>query len=497
MRYALRKPVGAGRSGLVSVAALAGLALVPAYGGAQGVRGWVGTTVQSVDLRPLGLDSVPVSEVVVDENGVRTYLGEVVSCPSPSVCTLYGTRDKERTVAATQDVSLTAWGWGLEGLSFTTLLRGRARTGGDLVWPRSDDAFDLILGYAQWERGPFRVRAGRQEIRSGLGFPAFDGALASWRSRRWELSAYAGRSLARGLREPTHDALRPLESFIPDETVQLFGGSARARFSAVSATARYQREVLADRSGLVSERGSVDFVAGLPGARLTGSLDYDFAFEKTGKGRLTLAVPLADGRWMVEATARRYVPYFQLSTIWGFFEPVSYTEAELRGSWSASEVLGLWATAGWRSYGETGATTVFRPLKDDGWRVGTGVRWELADGWSLDGAYRLEWGPGAFLSSGDVGLRYRASDGLSVTFQGTTFQQVEEFRIGDGRAIGGGISADASLSDRMTLSGGLSVLRHRDGGTLTTSPWNQSRAWTALRIAVGEDPGIAQRRGRR
>jgi hypothetical protein len=484
------------RPGLLLPMTLAITTLAPVRAAGQGVRGWVGTTVQAVGLRPLDLDTVPASEVVRDETGALTYQGQPVSCPTSNVCTLYGTKGQATTVAATQDVSLTAWGWGVQGLSFTTLLRGRARAGGDLVWPRSDDAFDVIMAYAQLDRGAFRVRAGRQEVRSGLGFPAFDGAFGSWANRRFEVSAYLGRSLARGLREPANEALRPLESFIPDETVHIIGAAAHARLSAGSATARYQREIYADRSGLVSERGSVDFVSYLRRARVTGSLDYDFGFERVGKGRLTVMMPLRDGRWMVEATARRYVPYFQLSTIWGFFEPVSYSEAELRASWSARSTLALWGSGGWRTYGETNATTVFRPLKDQGWRVGTGVRWELDESWSVDGAYRLEWGPGAFLSSADLGVRYRASDRLALSGHATTFQQVEEFRLGDGRAFGGGFSGDLMLTDRITLAGGASVLRHRDGGTRSTSPWSQSRAWSSLRIAVGADPGLSQRRMR-
>ena len=31
---------------------------------------------------------------------------------------------------------------------------------------------------------------------------------------------------------------------------------------------------------------------------------------------------------------------------------------------------------------------------------------------------------------------------------------------------------------------------------VSLSPWNQSRAWSALRVVVGEDPGLASR-GRR
>ena len=64
---------------------------------------------------------------------------------------------------------------------------------------------------------------------------------------------------------------------------------------------------------------------------------------------------------MVEAAAVRYVPYFSLSTIWGFFEPVSYHEGRLRVSWSGSRSLGVWVAGGVRSYGDTETPVVITP----------------------------------------------------------------------------------------------------------------------------------------
>ena len=145
---------------------------------AQGVRGWVGSTVQMVELRPIGLDTVPIAEVLFTEGGQSLFEGRPAVCITGDVCTVYRTLPKVWAVAATQDLSLTAWGLGLQGLSFSTLMRGRAGLGSDFPWPRADDEFDLMLGYAQLHRGSLRLRLGRQEVRSGLGFPAFDGAWA-------------------------------------------------------------------------------------------------------------------------------------------------------------------------------------------------------------------------------------------------------------------------------------------------------------------------------
>lgn len=461
---------------------------------AQGFRGWVGTTVQVVELRPFGRDTVPRSEVWADSTGATYHGVRPVSCMVSEWCTVYVALPKDQVVAGTQDLSLTAWGFGLEGLSFTTLLRGRAHAGSDLLWPRSDDAFDAMLAYAQLQRGSFRVRAGRQEIRSGLGFPAFDGGSVTYTGTSTQVEAYAGRSLARGLREPVNEALKGIEDYFVDEGVHLFGASARKRLKGAVFTARYQREVFADRSGLVAERGSVDMTTAVPNVRVEASLDYDFALDRVGKSHLTVGFPLEGGRLLLEATARHYVPYFQLSTIWGFFDPVSYSELEVRGSWAPGARLGLWASGARRSYGDPEAQVLLGPLTDTGWKAGAGARWQIARGWTLDGSYRLDWGPGAFLSSGDAALRFSAWERLTLALTGTSFQQIEEFRVGDGRALGGGLSFDLSVTDRTNFAGGASILRHRDGGSVFTSPWDQARAWTSLRVAIGEDPGLANRR---
>ncbi|HSH76127.1 MAG TPA: hypothetical protein VLA09_10630 [Longimicrobiales bacterium] len=443
----------------------------------QGVRGWVGSTVQMVELRPI---EQIAGGCVTDEPCYRA-LGE------------------EQSLAATQDVSLTAWGFGLQGISGTVLLRNRARLGSDRIWPRTDDRFDAILAYAQLVRGGFTVRAGRQEVRSGLGFSSFDGGRLQWHgsSRAISVEAYGGRSLARGLREPLREALRGIESFVPEQGVLLFGGSARGRLRGLSVTARYQREILDDRSGLASERGSLDLSLLTARGRVLGELDYDFGAERPGKARLTWSNVFGDGRWLVEATALRYVPYFSLSTIWGFFEPVAYHGVEGRVAWSPSSVLGVWASGGWRKYGDTGTTAILRPLEDQGRRASVGARWSLRPDVTAGAGYDLEWGPGGFLSSFDASVRMAVSERLAVTGNVSSFQQIEQYRIGDGRGLGAGVSADAEFTDRITLGAGASLVRHDGGGEGPAgSPWNQTRAWMSARVLVGEDPGLANRRRR-
>jgi hypothetical protein len=462
---------------------------------AQGYRGWATTSIQLVELRPLGADTVPRSDVVTDAQGRFLYNGLEVSCVLSTICTGYLPLGDEHTLAATQDLGGTIWGLGVQGLSITAHVRGRARAGGDPVWPRSDDEFDAMVAYAQLQRESFRIRAGRMDIPSGLGFSRFDGASASYARSMLRGELYAGRSLARGLREPAKEAFRGLDDFFLDHSVLLFGGSASLRLQSTAVTGRYQREILWDRSSLVSERGSLDLSGTRGRFRLRGSIDYDFAREQVGKGELTWSMPLQESRWLVELSARRYVPYFDLSTIWGFFEPVSYWEMIGRVAWSRSGDLAAWIAGGRRSYGDTETVVILEPMRDVGWRGDVGGHWRLAPDWTLDGQYQLEWGPGGFLSSADAAIRYEVSGRLTASLSALTFQQIEEYRLGQGRAFGGGVSVDWAWSERASIGGGASIVRHRDGGNVFTSPWSQSRAWTMLRFDIGSDPGLAARGG--
>lgn len=485
------------RGAIAVLATLASQLLLAVRTNAQEYRGWATTSVQVVELRPIGLDTVARSDVLTDSQGRFFYQGYEVSCTQATSCTGYLPMDDEATVAATQDLNLTYWGLGVEGLSLTALARVRLRAGTDLVWPRSDDEFDALLAYAQYQRGPLRLRGGRQDVRSGLGLSAFDGLTASYAYGSARAEVYGGRSLARGLREPANEALRGLDDFYLDHSVLLLGASASLRTLGVLATARYHREILWDRSSLVSERASLDFSTVLTRVRVTGSADYDFSFQHVGKAQLTVSAPLEDGRWLVELSGRRYVPYFDLSTIWGFFEPVSYSEVLARVGWSPNRTLGAWVSGGRRYYGDTGAPVIIQPMKDNGWRADVGARWAPLPAWTLNGSYQLEWGPGGFLSSVDASVRYAVNDRLGASLSALSFQQIEEYRLGQGRAFGMGASGDFRWNDRMSLMGGFSILRHRDGGNVFTSPWNQARGWTSVRFDVGEDPGLANRERRR
>ncbi|MEQ9568636.1 MAG: hypothetical protein RLN75_00480 [Longimicrobiales bacterium] len=475
---------------------LATLAL-PGTAHAQGFRGWASSSVRLFEMRPLQLDTAAAGEAVEGPDGRLRIDGNPVRCTVPSVpCTYYRPGSSETAVVGSQDVGFTAWGFGLTGLSFTGLVRARDRLRGELDWPLADDPFDVLVAYGQLQRGRLRVRVGRQDTPSGLGFSGFDGGAVRWDGTGWWVEGFGGRSLARGLNETRREALRGIEDFVPDQEAYLWGGAAGVRGVPTAGGLRYQREFIADRSGLVAERAALDFATFLPGAvQLRASADYDVPFDRVGKAHLTLQRAFRDGRVLAEVEARRYVPYFELSTVWGFFSPVPYHEGRLRLSAGLSRTAGLQLSLAARSYGDASVTTVFEPLEDRGWQAELTGRWSAGERVDLQAAWQLDWGASAFLHSLDAAVGVRLTSALQARLTGTTFQQFEAFRLGDGRALGGGASLEWTASERVGLDAGMLLLRQDAGRGGADDVWNQTRGWFGLRYAFGDDPAL--RRGGR
>lgn len=454
-------------------------------GHAQGVRGTAVTTVRTVELRPLLADTIDPQ-----------LAGDSLPCPPGPRCVILRAGPRRQAVALTQDVRLTAWGLGVSGLSAVAFLRARADAGGTLAWPRSDDAFDALLAYVEYDHEPFRIRAGRQTTLGGLGFSSYDGVEVLFRrAHHFGARAYAGRSLARGLVEPRAEALRGFEDFVPDASVLLFGGALDAQPAhGLRVSARYQREVFSNRSALVSERASLETVVdAFAPLRVDASADWDFAFARLGKADVRLVLPLA-GDVRVEAAARRYVPYFELWTIWGFFDPVAWHETEARVSWTPGTTqLSATLGAALRRYDETDTAILGPDLERDTRRLTFDVAWQPARTWLLDFRWQHETGFGASMGGADLGARWNVRTDVAVSAFVTALQQIDEFRVGEGTVFGGGVAGEIPLGERLSLEGGASL--YRQGSTRADSPdWTQRRAWLSFRAELGTDPGRTARR---
>lgn len=478
------------RRGLVAVVT-ALVAWLPADATAQAIRGSAVSAIHMVELRPLRADTIAPEELVTGPDGELLLDGIAVPCRPSRPCILFRPDARTQAVSFTQDVRVTAWGFGVAGLSTTAFLRARSDLGSDFTWPRADDAFDAIIAYVEYDTEPFRFRLGRQVTAGGLGFSSYDGGSVLYRRGRGiSAEVYGGRSLARGLSEPRSEALRGFETFAPDPTVVLLGAALAANpIRGLDLSARYQREIFADRSALASERASLEAVYTNAGPiRLSGTLDYDFARGIVGKSDLRLQATLPRSL-ALEAIGRRYVPYFELWTIWGFFDPVAWHEAELLLAWAASPSLRLRAGAALRRYSETGAGILGPEIERNTRQLRLAGWWRPADRWSVDGAWRYETGFGATIGRADLAARYAAGDRLSVHAFFTAFEQAEEFRVGVGRVIGAGLGGRIRAGARTAVEGGVSLYDH--GSTRADTPdWTQRRVWAGLQIDLGSDPGL-------
>jgi hypothetical protein len=151
--------------------------------------------------------------------------------------------------------------------------------------------------------------------------------------------------------------------------------------------------------------------------------------------------------------------------------------------------LRLTGYGGWRFYQDTQTEVILSELPDESQRAGLGVSWEASQDLTLSGDYALEKGFGAFLSSGNVLARYQATEQLSLSLNATAFQQIEEFRVGDGTVFGGGAGLGWDFNTRSSIDLGYSVYRQTFDGRPGSPDWNQSRGWAALRIGFGREPG--------
>lgn len=275
---------------------------------------------QGATYRGIRKDSIPASQVVTGPGGgPETPDGYDATCVTgQAVCYFYRAGDARRGGPFVTSADVSAWGFGLRGLS----LHANARLGVDLgasdVWPGTDPAVQLLEGYAEYASERITGRLGRQAERSRLGYYGYDGARLAYRVPSAGLTAigYGGLGLARGVALPvTSDALNPLDDFQPRQRQLLVGGALEWQGRLGDARFDYEREVDRDTRNFVSERVALSAnFRPFSGWSLAGGADYDLARGWWGSGDLTLRY--GHTRFGAAAGIRRYRPYFDLWTIW-------------------------------------------------------------------------------------------------------------------------------------------------------------------------------------
>jgi len=435
---------------------------------AQSVRIHSTTTMRYVELRPILYNA--------DSN---QYDPQAVQAAAP----------------VTQDFEVNAWGFGVDGLRAYGLFRFRGSLGSELVWPRYGDHFDALAAYLEYAHADYRLRLGRQQKASALGWYGFDGLDASWRPlAHLRIEGYGGRGLARGYDEPFNSkALTALDPLLPETGTYLLGASVVATPSATSTfSAIYQREILNNRAGVVSERAALDGSVVLERfVTLAGSADFDLATNEWGKGRGSATFQFGRAL-MLRGEIFRYRPTLDLTTIWGVFGPQSHWGYTGTLQITPGRSFALWGSYTQRQYQAPDTTSpLVLALPDREQEVAAGLRTRLGPV-QLDGTYRLQLEYGGDQSGGDASLSLAPSRGWRVGVKATAFQNDGEFRVANGTVYGAGFDVQVRVADRFEIKADAMRFMQRKQeslpATLTGLDWNQTRATVSLDWTFGTNP---------
>ncbi|MEW5918214.1 MAG: hypothetical protein AB1762_17560 [Gemmatimonadota bacterium] len=469
-----------------------GMVLAGPVAGAQSVRIQGVTSVQSVDLRPMVEDSVPIGQA----SGTGPYRtladGRLVRCiDGEAFCRFRRSGDRVAATPLTQDLRAAAWGFG-RGLSLHAHVRARSALGNeDFLWPRARDEFDAIEAYMQFDRDQLRIRLGRQWAANGLGLYNYDGGAVTFRRGYAQVEGFGGVSLVAGLNEThTGSILGDIDDLPPEERGYLIGVRGSTRFGGRAAFgATYQRVIMANRAGLYSERIAGDATLRLLGVSWEAGYIHDLVAGTVNEARLRAARALPN-RINATLTARRHRPFFESWTIWGAFSPVAFDEVRGTLGWHApGENLTLNARGGWRSYEETNAGLQSIPLRTDGWRAGAGAEWTPAAEWLVYGDYDVDIGFGASRSDGTAGARWTPRERTFVGGSLSLLENIYEFKVGTGRILGVRLEGGMRLASEVRAVVDAGWYSHRLTSRAPTTDWSQRRLSARLEWTVGRDPG--------
>jgi hypothetical protein len=451
---------------------------------------------QTAAFRGVTLDSIPVADTVgAPGQGPTTSDGYAVQClTGAAYCTFFRPGPERRGSPATVAADLTVWGLGLPGVS----VHATGRLGVDLgtadVWPGTEPAVQLLQGYAEYAVPRATARLGRQIVASRLGTTGFDGAGVVVRDpqRGLEVQGYAGWGLERGVALPvTSPALNPLDDFQPRQRQLVAGAGAGWRSAIADVRLDYQREVDPRSDYFVSERIALGgALRPLDALRVTAGADYDLAAGWWGSADASLGYTYR----RVHATlgVRRYRPHFDLWTIWGAFSPVPYHSVQASVSVTATpeiELRGRYER--YRFEDAEAATPLFNSVPNDGWRWEVGVTATPREGWTLDGGYRRELGPGAAATGLDGNIAYRPTDRLTLSLTGSTIDRPLEFRFNE--AVVHAYGVDAQLAPMERLRVGLTAFRYEESHRRPDAgafDWNQVRLSLRVVMLFGNDADL-------
>ena len=472
------------------IAALLLLA-APFVAGAQGIRVSGVTNVQVFELRQFTTDTLPASSVPGTDVWRTAPSGVPAYCPAgTSYCQFTAAGDRISFMPILQDLTVAGWGW-IEGFSFHSNVRARSQFGGpsDYTFPRANDHFDVVDAYAELQRKAWRGRLGRQWVNSGLGTYDFDGADATYRRRSLMLEGWAGRARLGGLDEAyTSPILAAVENLPPWDNGYILGARAQLRSGPLgSAALTYQRVLVADLSGVFSERVAFDGTTRRAGLTAQVGAKYDMATGVWNDARLRVGTA-GLGKLGGSLEVRHSQPYFDLWTIWGAFAPVGYDEARATADWHPGRGdLSFSVRGAYRKYAETQAGF---ELRTNGWRAGGDVSWLASDAITALASYDIDIGSGAANTDWRGGVRWSRPDGRMLGADASVTQNIYEFRVGTGRVYGVALNGALPLRADSRVVGDVGVYQHVQTNGSVGPDWTQRRASLRFEWTLGGDPGM-------
>lgn len=466
------------------------LLLLPHTAAAQQYLLRLDSRVQGATYRGVRPDSVPVSDVVTSPGGgPATPDGYAVTCNSArAYCSYFRAGPRRSGGPWTTDADLTAWGFGVPGLSFHLNTRLGVDLGASSIWPGTDPALQLFEAYGEYAERRLTARLGRQIETGRLGYTGFDGGRVTWRvgESGVAVTGLLGLGLARATALPlTSDVLSPLDDFQPRRRQLVAGVAADWSVSVADLRLEYQRQVDRETHFFVSERAalSATFRPG-PGWSITGGTEYDFDNGWWGTSDLTVR---HDQQWGGAAFGiRRYRPYFDLWTIWGAFSPVPY-KGVIASAWLAPwSPLRLRGSVERYTWDDADASAPLVSTEDRSTRWSVGASLDLRQDLTVDGGYALEHGVGAAARGWDASATWRPRPQVNLTVSGGILLRPVELRFNDARVDWFGVSGDVDLSSRLSVGAGIThYAEERRRADAAALDWNQTRIRAYVRWLFG------------
>lgn len=460
---------------------------------AQDYRVRLDARAQSVWFRGLTSDSILASDVRAGSGGgFETPDGHAVRCGGGDYCFFFRPGPALRGLPVATTASVTVWGLGVEGLSLRGTARAIADLGGDDVWPAAEPNFQLIEGFAEYQRAAILARAGRQLLSSRLEAMGFDGG---WLRYRWdrasvEFTGYGGWGLAQAVAvSPLSPALNPLDEWRPRDRQLVAGAEAALLYRDIDLRGEYRREIDPEDDYFVSERAALSLAARARSIRIHGGLDYNMAEGHLGNADMT--VSYVRQRYSLSAGARRYRPYFSLWTLWGAFSPVPYGAVNVSGEARVSQRVRVNGRAEQYRYESADVSTGLVPqLEDRGWRVRLGANATLSERWIVDANYGIERGPGASARSVDASVSYTPGERVSIDVYAGTLSRPLELRYYDAtsRWIGG--RAQVQMGEQRRVWADIAAVgddRERPDASASSLDQLRMRAGVSLALGSGAD----------